>query len=71
MSDIDIKVKDYPTLVRRRGAIVNKDTQGYQTFIEARRAVQKRDDDLSHSNNRITALEARLEALIKLVEDKK
>lgn len=65
MQDIEIKVEDHPNLVRRRGAIVNKDIEGYQRFITARQAIRDRDDKISGLEARMARMEALLEQAVK------
>lgn len=59
--DIEFKVEDHPHLVRRRGAIVNKDREGFKRFQAARQAITQRDE-------RVNALEARLADLESIIQ---
>lgn len=65
MLDIEIKVEDHPNLVRRRGAIVNKDIEGYQRFMSARQAIQERDSKINGLEARMARMEALLEQVVK------
>ncbi len=60
---MDIQVIDHTNLIRRRGAIVNKDIEGYLQFVNSRELKQKQEDRIKTLESQVSSL---LEAFNKM-----